>query len=304
MIVGGSGFIGRCLAAKCLETVPSISCLGMPVDACGIPGVEYLRGDVRSITGLRRLLKGRRFDYVFNLSGYIDHARYFNGGRPVIDAHFTGLINIIDCLDRSVLKGFVQIGSSDEYGQASAPQKESMRCSPATPYAFAKLASTELVRMLWASEGFPGTVLRPFLVYGPGQDGKRLIPQVIRACLRNERFKTSRGVQLRDLCYVEDVAEAMIRAAVSKRAKGRVINVGSGRPVRIGDVVRKIVRLAGGGRPAWGAHPYKEGENMRLYPDISLARSLLGWLPATPLEEGLRMTIEHYAGSNASRRCR
>ena len=111
------------------------------------------------------------------------HSKDFYGGKKVIDVHFGGVQNILQSVNLSALKRFVQIGSSDEYGNLSAPQTEDMRESPITPYSFGKVASTQLLQMLHRTEGLPIVILRLFLVYGPGQDYRRFIPQVIQGCL-------------------------------------------------------------------------------------------------------------------------
>lgn len=297
LIVGGTGFIGRHLAKRCMKETPYITCLsltGLNSKKNLVKGIEYLEADVTNKTQLQTVLHNKEFDYVFNLGGYIDHTHYFKGGRKVIEAHFTGLLNILDCLDRERLKGFVQIGSSDEYGNAPSPQKETMRENPISPYSHAKTASSHFIQMLHRTEGFPGVVLRFFLVYGHGQDDKRFLPQIIKGCLNNNEFKTSEGEQLRDFCYIDDIVGAIIMATVSSAAKGNVINVASGVPVRIKDVIQKIIKFTGSGRPLWGAHPYRVGENMELYADISLAKKLLNWEPKIDLDEGLKKTIEYY----------
>ncbi len=294
LIVGGTGFIGRHLAAKCLELTPYVTCMALPEDKRDLKGAKILRADIRDRISLKKALSGKKYDHVFNLSGYIDHAPYFHGGKNVIESHFLGLMNLVECLDRKSLKSFVTVGSSDEYGNTKAPQRESMRESPISPYAFSKTASAYFINMLYNSEGFPGVVLRLFLVYGPGQDNKRFLPQVITGCLEDKVFKASKGIQLRDFCYIDDIVEALIAAAASKKVKGRVINIGSGRPLFVKDVVKKVMSLTGGGRPVFGAHPYKKNENMRLYADIGLANSLLKWKPRTDIDDGLRKTIDYY----------
>ena len=294
LIIGGSGFIGRHLAEKCLELTPSVTCLGLPEDERDLKGASFLRADIRSAKGLKKILSGKQFDHVFNLSGYIDHAPYFQGGRRAIESHFVGLMNLAECLNSKRLKSFVNVGSSDEYGNAKAPQKESMRESPISPYAFSKTASAYFIKMLHNSEGFPGVVLRLFLVYGPGQDNKRFLPQIIKGCLENKVFKTSKGVQTRDFCYIDDVVEVIIKAATSKAAKGHVINIGSGKPVLVKDVVKKVMALTGGGRPIFGSHPYRKNENMKICADIGLAKRILKWKPRTNIDDGLRRTIDYY----------
>ena len=158
----------------------------------------------------------------------------------------------------------------------------------------AKTAASHFIQMLNRTEDFPGVVLRFFLVYGPGQDEKRFLPQIIKACLDNKKFKTSEGEQLRDFCYIEDVVKAIIVAATAREARGRIFNIGSGMPVAVKDVIRKVIKIAGGGKPLWGKVAYRKGENMGLYPDISQAKKILRWEPKTTLERGLTGTINWY----------
>lgn len=294
LIIGGTGFIGRRLAEKCLSATPNVACLGVVKKNLFNEKAEVLHADVGDKGQLKSVLHGRSFDYVFNLGGYIDHTSYFKGGRRLIEAHFTGLLNLMDCLDTGSLKGFVQAGSSDEYGNKPAPMHEGLREDSISPYSLAKTAASHFIEMLGRTEGFPGVVLRFFLVYGPGQDRKRFLPQIINGCLRDEEFKTSEGNQLRDFCYVDDVVDALMRAATTQEALGRIINIASGRPVSIREVIQQVMAIIGGGKPAWGAHPYRKGENMSLYADVGLAKSLLGWVPSTSLDEGLRKTVEYY----------
>lgn len=296
LIVGGTGFIGRHLVARCLRDTPSVNCLSLSGDRLDIfpNGMEFLKADMSDAGELEGALSGRVFDYVINLGGYIDHTDYFSGGRRVVETHLTGLFNLLDCLDIKKLKGFVQIGSSDEYGDAPAPQREDMREMPISPYSMAKTSASHLIQMLHRTEGFPGVVLRLFLVYGPGQDDRRFLPQIIKACLKNDEFKTSEGRQLRDFCYVEDAVDAMVGAAVSHSSRGRIINIASGIPVSIRDMINKVSGLIGGGKPLWGTYPYRKVENMALYADISLAKKILGWTPAISLDDGLQRTIEYY----------
>lgn len=296
LIVGGTGFIGRHLATRCLKDTPHVTCLGLTdTGKVSYPkGLEILQADITDKEQMRSVLCGKLFDYVFNLVGYIDHTPYFKGGRKIIESHFIGPMNLIDCLDRERLKCFVQIGSSDEYGSVPAPQKETMREMPISSYSLAKTATSHFIQMLSKTEEFPGVVLRFFLVYGPGQDDRRFLPQIIKGCLRDEGFKTSEGGQLRDFCYVEDVVGAMVKAALSQAVKGQIINVASGTPISIRQMIENVVKLIGGGRPLWGTYPYRKGENMALYADVSLAKSLLQWEPKITIDDGLTKTIEYY----------
>lgn len=301
LIVGGTGFIGRHLVERCLKETPFVTCVGFKARDKKSPfmqDIEYIQTDITNKVELQSALFGRNFDYVFNLGGYIDHSHYFNGGRQMIETHFVGLMNLIDCIDRTKLKGFVQIGSSDEYGNAPAPQGESIRERPIAPYSFAKTAASHFVETLYRTQGFPGVVIRLFLIYGPGQDGKRFLPQIIKAFLKDESVETTEGMQLRDFCYIEDGIEGIVKAAVTNNAKGKIINVASGMPITIRGMIEKTVAIVGKGKPVFGARPYRKGESMELYADISLAKSLFDWEPCVGLDDGLKRTIDYYKKEN------
>ena len=77
--------------------------------------------------------------------------------------HLNALINLISILPRDELLGFVQIGSSDEYGDSIAPQFEEQKEIPFSPYSYSKFAATHFIKYLNRAESFPGKILRPFL---------------------------------------------------------------------------------------------------------------------------------------------
>jgi nucleoside-diphosphate-sugar epimerase len=296
LVIGGRGFIGSHVVASLLDYGAFVTTLSHSESLSPIEreGVEHLTGDIRDPGSLTSCLSNREFDYVINSGGYIDHTPYFSGGRDLIDQHFLGTMNLLDQMKNPDLKGFVQIGSSDEYGTLEAPQNEDSREAPICPYSVGKVAAAHLLQMLQTTENLPAVIVRLFLVYGPGQDNQRFLPQVIQGCLSDRDFETSEGRQVRDFCYVADVVKGILLAMVSERARGKVINVASGRPVTIREVIEKVISIVGGGKPDFGKIPYRKGENMSLYADIGLAKRILGWQPATDIDEGLKRTIAWY----------
>jgi len=299
LVIGGRGFIGQALVRKLVGLKADVVSLARTnsMSARADVGARQLSADIRDRSALSSVLLGRKFDFVLNAGGYIDHSLFLEGGRDIIDAHYIGTLNLLEQVFHSDLKGFVQIGSSDEYGQVSAPQREDQREAPITPYSAAKAGLSHFIQSLARTENFPGAVVRLFLVYGPGQDYQRFLPQVIRGCLANKIFETSEGTQIRDFCYIDDVVDAILLAMISKEAHGKVINVASGEPVTIREVIGKVVSMVGGGKPDFGKIPYRAGENMALYADIKLAKQILGWQPAITLDEGLKKTIAWYRGT-------
>lgn len=296
LIVGGSGFIGHHLVSTAHSKGYQVSSLGLkiPSDDRYIKGVDYLTANLTSNSEVEHCLSGQQFEYVVNLGGYINHASYRSGGRSIIDAHFIGLQNLLQTIDWKSLKTFVQIGSSDEYGNQAAPQSEEMREQPISPYSMAKVAANHLLQTLYRTEGFPAVMLRFFLVYGPGQDRQRFLPQIIKGCLLDETFPTSMGEQLRDFCHVKDVVGAIMAALDNEKAYGEIINVASGEPVAIKSMIEKVRKGIQAGQPQFGKVPYREKENMALYADISKAVRFLSWEPQISLDQGLNNTIEYY----------
>ena len=238
------------------------------------------------------------FDYVVNLGGYINHQLFQEGGSTLIETHFSALQNLVKILPRRRLKRFVQIGSSDEYGNATAPQHEDQREHAISPYSFAKVASTHFLHMLNRSENFPAVTLRLFLTYGPGQDISRFLPQIIRGCLDDAVFPTSAGEQLRDFCYVDDIVRGIFQALTLTVATGDVFNIASGEAVSIHALIEKICAMTDSGKPQYGKIPYRPGENMALYASISKAKKVLQWEPLISLEEGLTKTIKTFFVDN------
>jgi nucleoside-diphosphate-sugar epimerase len=296
LVIGGTGFIGHHLLRTAQQKgwqMTSVS-LNPPSKERFVDSVRYLHFDLADRNHVKKYFD-EDFDYVVNLGGYIDHKKFQEGGRELIDSHFTGLLNLIEWLPRNRLKSFVQIGSSDEYGDAMAPQTESVRESPISPYSLGKVAATHFLQMLHKTEQFPSVVLRLFLTYGPGQDEQRFIPQIIKGCLQDADFPVSAGEQLRDFCYVEDVVEAIIVSLEVKMAHGKVLNIASGDPVSIRNMIEKIRNIIKQGYPKLGKIPYRDGENMELYADVKQAEECIGWKAETTLDKGLEKTVDWYA---------
>lgn len=292
LVIGGNGFIGRHIAAHAVNmswTVTSLALTGG-----GPPGTSVVTADIASIDSLDRAIGATEFDYVVNCGGYIDHSSFRTGGRRLIESHFSGVLNLVQILNRQRLKRFINIGSSDEYGNMAAPQSEAMREAPISPYSLAKVAATHFLQMMYLTERVPAATLRLFLTYGPGQDQRRFLPQIIRGCLENRRFPTSGGEQLRDFCFIDDMVRAVFAALQTDAVNGEVINIGSGQGISIRQVIEMICQMIGGGEPDFGAIPYRPGENLALYADTAKARALLGWSPQIGLSEGLKRTIAAY----------
>ena len=146
LVIGGTGFIGHHLLKtannKCWQTT-SVS-VNSPSEERFVDGVHYLHFNMTDYNLVKKYLV-EDFNYIVNLGGYINHQLFQDGGRSLIETHFTTLQNLLETIPRRKLKRFVQIGSSDEYGNAPAPQHEELREQPISPYSLAKVANTHFL---------------------------------------------------------------------------------------------------------------------------------------------------------------
>ena len=294
LVVGGTGFIGRHICCAALKLGYAVTSLSLQTTSTQISGIEYLYADCSDPGALSTALARKPFDFVVNCGGYIDHRLFRDGGERILKTHFDAVVALTSALDRQSLKRFVQVGSSDEYGTAPAPQVESERESPISPYSLAKVAATHFLQMLWRTERFPAVTMRLFLTYGPGQATSRFLPQVVCGCLTNSVFPVSEGSQLRDFCHVSDVVRGILQSLGAKDVCGTVINLASGVPQSVRSVVDQVRVIAGGGHPHYGQIPFRADENMALFADILKAEALLSWKPEIMLADGLQDTINFY----------
>ena len=230
----------------------------------------------------------------------IDQAEYRSG----YDANLFGTLNLIEaCRELNHLVRFMFLGSCEEYGYQPTPFDESVRESPVSVYGVTKLAVTQLLQTLARAKGFPAVILRPSIVYGPGQTAEMFLPALIQTLLKGERFAMSQGTQTRDFVYVDDLVNAIVLALNAPGIQGQVINVSSAIPIRIDDLARKAARLIAPNAEKlldFGSRPCRPGEAMNYWAKNLRAETLLGWEPHISLEDGLLQTIAYFRATTSA----
>ena len=164
-------------------------------------------------------------------------------------------------------------------------------------YAVSKLATEHLAHNYYRQFGLPALSIRPFNIYGPGQVGDGAIHTFIRKALQGEPLHIHNdGSQIRAWCYIDDIVDGVMLTLEKPAAIGEAFNIGNPRSVcTIYDLARQIVRLAESRSDIiFVKWPHTDIE-LRV-PNISKARSVLGYEPQVDLEEGLLRTIEWYRG--------
>jgi nucleoside-diphosphate-sugar epimerase len=291
LIAGGTGFIGFHLAKHCLKLNWSVTSISTkkPIKTRKLKHVKYLICDLYNKNKLNKKLS-RDFDYVVNLAGYVDHSNR----DKVIKSHYSGLKNLVKVCLKKRVKNFIQIGSSMEYGKTAVPQKENFNCHPISVYGKAKYLSSKYLLRLNKKKNFPITILRLYQVYGPNQDLNRFIPVVINSCREDLKFPCSNGEQYRDFLYVDDFVRAVFFSIRNKEAIGKIINIGSGHPIKIKKIIQNIVRIYKKGKPLFGKIKLRKEEMRRTYPDINKARRILKWKPKISFKQGILKTVRYY----------
>ena len=147
----------------------------------------------------------------------------------------------------------------------------------------------------------PVIIARPFMVYGPGQwDLTKLLPYVIVSLLKGDAPRISSGTRQLDWVHVADVVDGLLIVAKSQYADARTIDLGTGELVSIRDVVTLVRELLGSQSDVlFGAvadRPFERPHAARL----AETNRLLGWIPTTPLKDGLNETIAWYRSNVAT----
>jgi dTDP-glucose 4,6-dehydratase len=146
---------------------------------------------------------------------------------------------------------------------------------------------------LYKKKKFPVVILRLYQVYGPNQDKNRLIPFIIDRCKNNKSFPCSSGAQLRDFLYVDDLIDAILRC-LDKKVEGKIINIGSGKIIKVKKIINQIVNFYKAGKPLFGKIKLRKEEMLEVYPSLLNARKFLGWKPKVSFNSGILKTINFY----------
>lgn len=180
------------------------------------------------------------------------------------------------------------------------PKREDMLANPISPYAVAKLAGEQYMRVFWRVYGLETVVLRYFNVFGPYQDPTSHYSGVLavfcRRMLAGEQPTIyGDGSQSRDFTYIDNVVHANLLAAAApaEKVSGQMMNTATGSRITLNETFDILKDLTGyKGAPTYA--PPRAGDIRDSLADIRLAGELLGYKPQIDFREGLRRTVEWY----------
>jgi nucleoside-diphosphate-sugar epimerase len=258
-----------------------------------------LNGTGVSVTGLSRSsgfdileheLPMEDVDHVFHVAGrtyvpdaWLDPVSFYN-----VNAH--GTVRVLDqCRRAGVSMTFV---SAYVYGTPTQlPISEAMPARPTNPYTFSKLGGDDACRFFAEAYGVQTSVLRPFNVYGPGQNASFLIPTIVRQVLDPgvDEIVVADLAPRRDFVHVDDVIDALMLAPGFPA--GATFNVGSGQSWSVGDIITTCLASAGVSKPFKGRGERRGKEILDTVADISAIERVCGWRPKTSIESGIRSVL-------------
>lgn len=186
----------------------------------------------------------------------------------------------------------VACGTCAEYAPVSEDcAEDSTPIAPESIYGAAKAELFEKATRRAPDAGGSISWARLFYLFGPHENAARLVPSIIGRLAAGTPAEMGQGLTVRDFAFVEDIGAALL-ALADKRTNG-AFNVGTGRGIRLRELAERIAELIGvRSLLRIGALPDRAGEPPRIVADVSKIRQATGWSAQTPLDEGLRQTIE------------
>ncbi|MCX7635846.1 MAG: SDR family oxidoreductase [Syntrophales bacterium] len=302
LVTGGAGFLGSHLCDQLINKGYEVLCLDnlFTGDKTNIrhllphPCFEFIRHDITMPIYLE-------VDEIYNLACPASPIHYQYNPIKTIKTNIMGTINTLGIAKR--VKAKILLASTSEvYGDPEEhPQKESYwgRVNPIgvrSCYDEGKRAAECLMMDYHRQNGVPVKIVRIFNTYGPRMavgDG-RVISNFIIQALKNEDITIyGDGRQTRTFCYVEDLIEGLMAMMATPAEITGPINLGHPQERTIRELAELIVRLTGSSSKIVYL-PRPADDPQKRQPDITRAREILDWSPKTPLEEGLKMTIDYF----------
>ena len=315
LITGGLGFIGSNLALRLAQAGARVTLADAMIPDYGgnLFNIAPVRErvvvnfcDICDRHAMDWLVRGQ--DYVFHLAGQVSHVMSLTDPFPDVEYNIKGTVVVMEALRRlNPSAKVIFTGTRGQYGPATRlPVDETAPTNPKALYEISNLTAEKIIQVYHQIHGIPAVLLRLTNVYGPRAQMRHsqygVVNWFVRQALDGSPIRVfGDGRIVRDFLYVEDCVDALLRCATCAAAVGEIFNVGVDRPTTFLELAELLTRLCEGAR--WEFAPFsaerKAQEPGDFYSDITKIRTLVGWGPVTPLEEGLRRTLAYYRAHGA-----
>ena len=302
LVTGGAGFLGSHLCERLVREGADVLCVD-----------NYFTGRKDNIAHLldKSNFEAMRHDVTFPL--YVEVDEIYNLACPASPVHYQfdpvqttktsviGAINMLGLAKRVGAK-ILQASTSEVYGDPTVhPQTEDYRgnvntLGPRACYDEGKRCAETLFFDYWRQHKVQIKVIRIFNTYGPRMhpnDG-RVVSNFIVQALRGEDITLyGDGMQTRAFCYVDDLIDGMMRLMATGPEVTGPVNVGNPHEIPVRELAERVIRLTGAPSKIV-FRPLPQDDPMQRCPDITMARSVLGWEPKVALDDGLRKVAAYF----------
>ncbi|SDF57610.1 dTDP-glucose 4,6-dehydratase [Methanolobus vulcani] len=300
LVTGGAGFIGRWVVKRLLDDGNDVLVLddlsnGREQNISEFqvnPSFSFVEGDIKDSALISKLFSNK-LDICIHLAASIIVQDSIDDPRKTFENDVIGTFNVLEEARKHGTKiVFMSTCMVYDLAKSDGAIGENHPTKPASPYAGAKLAGENMVQSYYHAYGLPTVILRPFNTYGPfqkstGEGG--VVAVFLKQDIEGEYLNIyGDGTQTRDLMYVEDCADFLVRAAYSDIVNGELLNAGLGKDITINDLASII--CGDSKRIKHVEHIHPQSEIAKLVCDNSKAYKVLEWKPETPLEEGIEKT--------------
>ena len=296
LIAGGTGFLGFHLTKYFKEKKFKVYVLHKNKinKKKIITNVKYIQVNISDFKKLKKKIKNISFNYLINVSGYVNHSLNKNEDDKIINDYFQSVVNLSEISKKKSFLKFIQIGSSEEYGSTNTKQIEDRNNNPDTPYGFSRLISTSFLKMLSSDFNFPVIIFRVFLIYGPHQKNNRIIPYLVENSIKNNLLKIKNKNNVRDFLYIEDFLKIIDLSLSNKKMNGQIFNVGYGNKVKIYELIN-LIKLLTNSKSKIKYSSNNNSLNKKIHlPSLKKIFKFTNWKPLININEGLKHTINYY----------
>ena len=328
LLTGAAGFIGFHVTRRLLErgrSVVGLDNLDPYYDVrlkqarleqlAGFSSFGFERLDIADRTGMAALFSARRFPVVVHLAAQAGVRHSLSDPHAYVEANIAGFLNLLEGCRKQQCRHLVYASSSSVYG---ANTKTPFSTSQAADHPLSLYGATKKANELMAHAyahlfAIPATGLRFFTVYGPWGRPDMAMWRFTAAVFEGRPVQLfNHGRMRRDFTYIDDAAEAVLRILdrapqgdphwssehpdpAGSRAPWRLYNIGNGRPVEVGEVLR-LIEQAAGRTAVTELMPMQPGDVAETCADVADLEREFGVRPNTPIEEGVRRFVAWYRG--------